>query len=199
MLPPKYKPLQQEFSNDEDIYPHHQEAKRQNVSKIASIILIVSLICSICLNIVLLCQNIDTRIKDPWLPASKYGRDTLQNRRTALMRELVGLTRNVPFWFSHDKVYTSSNRSVADAAWNAPRLQSWNGLVALSKEYVVSHGLPEAQKWPWDHAKGLYILNGFHNLHCLVSIVNSRSISSFLLIYVPTGSYPPKHPSRLRQ
>ena len=30
-------------------------------------------------------------------------------------------------------------------------------------------GLPDLQPFPCDASKGLYLLNGFHNLHCLVS------------------------------
>ena len=30
--------------------------------------------------------------------------------------------------------------------------------------------LPQAQHWPWDGNKGIYLLNGFHNLHCLQMI-----------------------------
>ncbi|EHK99183.1 hypothetical protein M7I_5016 [Glarea lozoyensis 74030] len=47
------------------------------------------------------------------------------------------------------------------------RNMSWTGLVALSEDYVQSHDLLPAQQWPWDENKRIYILNGFHNLHCL--------------------------------
>lgn len=99
-------------------------------------------------------------------------------------KETVGLQRNVPFTFSHDETYTNSNRSIADAAWNAPKLHSWVGLVALSKDYIESQKLLPAQRWPWDESRSLYILNGFHNLHCLVSFANASMLSDFFLTHL---------------
>jgi hypothetical protein len=29
-------------------------------------------------------------------------------------------------------------------------------------------GLPKAQRFPYDESKGIYLLNGYHSLHCLV-------------------------------
>ena len=42
------------------------------------------------------------------------------------------------------------------------------GIVALSDEYATEKGSPLAQRFPWDESKGLYLLNGYHHLHCLV-------------------------------
>lgn len=43
-------------------------------------------------------------------------------------------------------------------------------MVALPDSYVAAHGLPLAQRYPWDSSKGLYSLNGYHNLHCLRAV-----------------------------
>ena len=45
------------------------------------------------------------------------------------------------------------------------------GLVALDDEYVAAKGLPLAQRYPWDTSKGMYLLQGYHNLHCLVRYI----------------------------
>lgn len=71
--------------------------------------------------------------------------------------------------FTIDKVFDSRNRTVADNAWRSPDLIPETGLVAMPDDWVFSKGLPEAQRFPWDKSKGLYVLNGFHNIHCLVS------------------------------
>ena len=52
------------------------------------------------------------------------------------------------------------------------------GTVALSRSYAAAKGLPEAQTFPWDNEKGLYLLNGYHNLHCLVQL--SKPVSDRL-------------------
>jgi len=58
------------------------------------------------------------------------------------------------------------NASLAATLWHAINID--NGVIALSDEYVASKGLPPAQRFPWDATKGIYILHGYHNLHCLV-------------------------------
>ncbi|EPE36852.1 hypothetical protein GLAREA_09015 [Glarea lozoyensis ATCC 20868] len=144
--------LLQDTSDEEDDSQHGQKSKHQVVSQEgASFIFKLISACSICFNAIFICSILIILSKDAPLPLSKY----------------VGLQKNVPFSFSHGDFYTSSNRSIADAAWNAPIVQSWTGLVALSEDYVQSHDLLPAQQWPWDENKRIYILNGFHNLHCL--------------------------------
>ena len=76
--------------------------------------------------------------------------------------------------WAHDTDFASQNRTAADAAWS--RLDSNGGSVALSDEYVSEKGLPTAQRWPWDATKGIYLLHGYHNLHCLVG-QSSRNVA----------------------
>lgn len=79
----------------------------------------------------------------------------------------AGLERDVPIPYHDDLIFNSPNRSLADAAW-----LSWvidPGIVALPNDWVNGKMLPQAQHWPWDEDKGLYLLQGFHNMHCLVS------------------------------
>ncbi|KAJ5729939.1 uncharacterized protein N7483_004447 [Penicillium malachiteum] len=40
-------------------------------------------------------------------------------------------------------------------------------MVALSDEWAYQHGLRTAQRFPWDNSKGIYLLHGFHTLHCV--------------------------------
>ncbi|KAL8819487.1 MAG: hypothetical protein Q9191_007724 [Dirinaria sp. TL-2023a] len=81
------------------------------------------------------------------------------------------LERDVPTPFRDDTIFSHPNRTIADEAWN-----SWvvdPGIVALPHSWVKGKMLPQAQKWPWDGDKGVYLLNGYHNLHCLQMIRNS--------------------------
>ena len=72
--------------------------------------------------------------------------------------------------FKIDTEYTSSNRSIEDQAWASARLIPDQGLVALTDDFARSKGQPSAQRFPWDKSKGIYILNGFHDMHCLVRL-----------------------------
>ena len=78
----------------------------------------------------------------------------------------AGLERDIPTPYRDDLIFNSPNRSLADAVWS-----SWvddPGIVALLNDWVKGKMLPQAQKWPWDEDKGLYLLQCFHNMHCLV-------------------------------
>lgn len=68
--------------------------------------------------------------------------------------------------FEHGGIYNSENETLTNAAWEDINIDA--GSVALSDHYVAQKGLPRAQRFPWDDSKGLYYLNGFHALHCLV-------------------------------
>lgn len=69
--------------------------------------------------------------------------------------------------------YSSDNEKLQDGLWHDINVD--NGVVALSDEWAAQHGLRTAQRFPWDRKKGIYILHGFHNLHCLKIIHISLS------------------------
>lgn len=45
------------------------------------------------------------------------------------------------------------------------------GSIALDDDYAQGMGLPRAQRFPWDSSKGIYLINAYHNLHCVVRSV----------------------------
>ena len=61
----------------------------------------------------------------------------------------------------------AKDRERADKLWSELGIDA--GVVALSDSYVSEKGLPEAMRFPWDDTKGVYFVNAYHNLHCLVS------------------------------
>ena len=80
----------------------------------------------------------------------------------------AGLEREIPVPYRDRTMFNNPNRSISDAAWD-----DWivdPGIVALPNNWVKGKMLPQAQHWPWDEDKGLYLLQGFHNIHCLVRI-----------------------------
>lgn len=68
--------------------------------------------------------------------------------------------------YDHGGIYNSKNDTLTNEAWDAINIDP--GSIALSDDYVARTGLPRAQRFPWDSSKGLYYLNGYHGLHCLV-------------------------------
>ena len=67
----------------------------------------------------------------------------------------------------------NENLTVASEAWE--KLSGDPGVVALSDDWVVEKHLPKALRFPWDETKGVYLLQSFHNLHCLVAAFPSRA------------------------
>lgn len=78
------------------------------------------------------------------------------------------------------------NRTYVDQDDLTTTMQAWEalsgdpGVVALSDEFVADKGLPVAMRYPWDESKGVYLLQGFHNLHCIVSRVDATIPNSKL-------------------
>ncbi|KAI0480017.1 hypothetical protein F4859DRAFT_478153 [Xylaria cf. heliscus] len=77
----------------------------------------------------------------------------------------VGLERDSPIQIYPSTEYTSDNLSAVVPLWE--KLSGDLGVVALSEDYVKEKHLPHALRFPWDTTKGVYLLQGFHNLHCL--------------------------------
>jgi hypothetical protein len=79
------------------------------------------------------------------------------------------LTHTEPYVLLTD--YASPNTTLANTLWHSINID--NGVVALPDSFAASHNLRAAQRFPWDTSKGIYILHGFHNLHCLKIIYTS--------------------------
>lgn len=47
------------------------------------------------------------------------------------------------------------------------------GMIYISSEYADSMELLPSQSFPWDPNLKIYLLNGYHNLHCLVRFADS--------------------------
>lgn len=61
--------------------------------------------------------------------------------------------------------YSSVNETLQAQLWHDINIDY--GVVALSDQWAAQHDLRTAQRFPWDRKKGVYILHGFHNLHCI--------------------------------
>ncbi|CRG86467.1 hypothetical protein PISL3812_03473 [Talaromyces islandicus] len=77
------------------------------------------------------------------------------------VRNFAGLERKVSVPIPHD------NRTIDDDFWDDPQFDDYVGMVALGDEFTQEKGLLSSQRWPWDHSKGIYVVHGFHSLHCV--------------------------------
>ncbi|KAI0011126.1 hypothetical protein F4779DRAFT_626783 [Xylariaceae sp. FL0662B] len=81
--------------------------------------------------------------------------------------EYANIKRETPIQIYSSTEYTSHNITAVTELWE--ELSGDPGVVALSQDYVWKKrlNLPHAVRFPWDEDKGVYLLQGFHDLHCL--------------------------------
>ncbi|KAI9712458.1 MAG: hypothetical protein M1820_001671 [Bogoriella megaspora] len=82
----------------------------------------------------------------------------------------ASLSRNETGMLNPYGAYGVGNDNETDRSIMWEKLEVSLGSVAIDLEWAKQKGLPEAQKFPWDHSKGIYLLNGHHSLHCLRKI-----------------------------
>lgn len=97
----------------------------------------------------------------------------LMPHTTEPVSEFAHLRRHLEEPYVRITNYASSNASIQDQLWHDINID--HGVVALSDEWAARHNLRTAQRFPWDQTKGIYILHGYHNLHCLKLIHTSLS------------------------
>ncbi|KAB8299043.1 hypothetical protein EYC80_001172 [Monilinia laxa] len=63
--------------------------------------------------------------------------------------------------------FSSPDDSISAAAWNQYVI---NGFIALPHAWARDRGWPLGRDMPGDNSKGIYVVDGFHQLHCLMSL-----------------------------
>ena len=68
-------------------------------------------------------------------------------------------------WIEDSIYFSKHHQTRNDQQWAA---MDWaSGVVAISDSEANELGLPKSQRFPWDESKGIYLINAYHNLHCL--------------------------------
>lgn len=65
--------------------------------------------------------------------------------------------------------YATTNLTEASEIWNGINYD--DGIIAIPYTLIDKMGLHRAQKHPWDPNYGVYLINGYHQIHCLVIII----------------------------
>ena len=71
-------------------------------------------------------------------------------------------------WAFEYSAGTAADMEMVDRNWDA--IEATHGLVALDQKVAAENGLPPSIELPSDPRKAVYSLEGYHSLHCLVSI-----------------------------
>ena len=64
--------------------------------------------------------------------------------------------------------YSDKNASHVDALWDA--ILPSHGFVAMDTSWAIAHQWPESMRLPSDATKSVYLLEAYHQLHCIVGL-----------------------------
>lgn len=145
------------ISVEEQQYTRARSRSKTRVERFPWLVVFLSLIINVLLATLLLLQRRDRSDLEP----SKY----------------AGLLRNVPIGWDPYSGYGTGNKNETDRSIMWESLDVSLGEVSLDKEWARRHGLPPSQRFPWDHSRELFLLNGHHSLHCLRKIRRWVTIS----------------------
>ncbi|KAL8923920.1 MAG: hypothetical protein Q9208_004357 [Pyrenodesmia sp. 3 TL-2023] len=133
-------------------YPSNVQRQKWHFHKL---LIPISLVVSLMLNAVLVAR-LNTRVSP--------------NDAAPLVSKFAKLEFNVPIPFSWHTDYNGKDQARANELWDALGAEIDSGFIAVTDEWAAANDLLEAQRFPWDTSKGIYLVNGQHNLHCLKNI-----------------------------
>ncbi|KAF2454429.1 hypothetical protein BDY21DRAFT_103594 [Lineolata rhizophorae] len=154
---PSYHQLPEKDSSESAEEEYLIESNRVRPSKVvgkSTLFYAILLVSSLLSNLFLIVQLSN--------PASRRNGAQSDEMRTPF----AGLVRDTEMVL--EKTYVFENETEHNEFWENINVDA--GLVALSDEWVREHGLQLGQRFPWDDTKGIYVLEGFHSMHCLKSI-----------------------------
>ena len=88
------------------------------------------------------------------------------------------ITRNLPtMWTRFDRYTDSSteNRTLSEPLWDD--ILPSHGIVAMNLDWASQRQWPQSMRLPSDRTKGVYLLEAYHLLHCLV--IEDPRLSTF--------------------
>lgn len=89
-----------------------------------------------------------------------------RNNKPPEISEHASLTRTLAQpYYTETPFGGNPNTTLEASLWYSIDIDS--GVISLPDTYTSSHSLHPAQRFPWDHTRGIYIVHGYHNLHCL--------------------------------
>lgn len=171
--PQHYKLL----ADDKDVTEERDSAAqdmRDSSRMPPSYVVLIALVVSFILNTFFLIEMLRSSGKSAVSGSTAYGTSYSHLQfRVQSNRYTAHLATDVAVAWTHKSPYWGQDEAAADQVWEDIGID--HGIVALPDPYVESMGLPTSVRFPLDLDKGIYVLNGFHSMHCLVSRPNGQS------------------------
>ncbi|KAI9640470.1 hypothetical protein NHQ30_011216 [Ciborinia camelliae] len=122
-------------------------------------------------------QNINTLtscnpvLPPPPPPPHPSSRIPLYNSRETILTPIKPTASLTSIDQRYEKLHTYTDFSSPDDAISASAWNEYviNGFVALPHAWAQDRGWPLGREMPGDPQKGIYVVDGFHQLHCLRS------------------------------
>lgn len=134
---------------------------------------LIALLLSLILNTFLVVQRLHISENNAATERSAYGTCHRLRLRSSISTNtcVARLSNDFAMAWASKSPYFGEDEIVADRLWDDINID--NGTVALADSFTQAKGLPSSQRFPWDQEKGIYLLNGFHSMHCLVGETDS--------------------------
>ena len=97
----------------------------------------------------------------------------------------AGLQADVEIPYQNKTEYSGDNETIANVLWEASNSTS-AGAIALNHEWAALKGLIRAQSFPGDTGKGIYYVQGIHDVHCTVGFTVAQCAHGSFVNYFPT-------------
>jgi hypothetical protein len=88
-----------------------------------------------------------------------------------LMTPEIQIPGNVRQTLHEDPLYVSTDKEIADAAWDNYTI---TGFVALPNSWAMDRGWKTGLQMPGDPQKSMFVIDAFHQIHCLVHLTPSK-------------------------
>lgn len=164
--------------DDEDGYSYVPRPDVRKYPNIRTLMLLISLAVSLVLNAFLVMRLKSRASHNEGSSVSPYGQLMSNHPPADLTGSIAQLEYNVPTPFEWHTDYNGEDQARANELWDALGTEIDSGFIAVSDEWAAEKDLLEAQRFPWDTSKGIYLVNGQHNLHCLVCTTSGSYCST---------------------
>ena len=79
----------------------------------------------------------------------------------------ANLEVDISLTWQEESEYSNDNMTLTDERWKV--LGADDSIVAVDQDWAASKGLPPSESvFPWDSSRRIYLLSGYHGIHCLV-------------------------------
>lgn len=158
------------LADDKDVTEERDSAAQDmhgSTRKSLNFVLLIALVLSFILNTFFLVGVLRSSGRSAVFGRTAYGTSYSHVQfQLQTNRYTAHLATDAAVSWTHKSPYWGEDEARADQVWADIGID--DGIVALPDSYVESMGLPTSVRFPLDQDKGIYVLNGFHGMHCLV-------------------------------